>query len=93
MDVSGISYKAGNTEGFYSFGFLGGVKYILLHNLKCDWPLERCANIEIVCIEYAVDHAANTEPITITLHASAFARCTPELLAKAAEKNITITTP
>lgn len=73
--------------------FWGGVKYILLHNLKCDWPLERCANIEIVCIEYAVDHAANTKPITITLHADAFARCTPELLAKAAEKNITITTP
>ena len=93
MDVSGISYKAGNTEGFYSFGLFGGVKYILLHNLKCDWPLERCANIEIVCIEYAVDHAANTKPITITLHADAFARCTPELLAKAEAKNITITTP
>ena len=44
-------------------------------------------------IARATPPEGDTKGITITLHADAFARLTDELLAAAAEKNITLTTP
>ena len=69
------------------------LKEVWLINLSDDISLYASAMLSYDSIDYMVSNAANTKPITITLHADAFARCTPELLAKAAEKNITITTP
>lgn len=92
MDVSSIDWSANYFEGFYDFGNTGRIKYILLHNLKCDLPLQRCPYIEMECIEYAVSHAANEKPITITLHPDVYARLTDELIVQAAEKQITFAT-
>ena len=69
------------------------LKEVWLINLSDDISLYASAMLSYDSIDYMVSNAANTKPITITLHADAFAQCTPELLAKAAEKNITITTP
>ena len=48
--------------------------------------------LSLASIQYMVDNAANTTPITITLHPDAHARLTEELIAQAAEKQITFAT-
>ena len=68
-----------NLEGFYIKNLHG--------DLKMDAPKWR-----LDCIEYAVANATNTGSITITLHPAAYARLTDELIAAAAEKNITFAT-
>ncbi|MBP3514418.1 MAG: hypothetical protein J6J74_08095, partial [Elusimicrobiaceae bacterium] len=47
-------------------------------------------NLSLASISFMVTYAANTSPITITLHPTAYARVTDELFAVAASKNITI---
>ncbi len=69
------------------------LREVWLINLSDSISLYASAMLSYDSIDYMVSHAANTKPITITLHVDAFARCTPELLAKAEAKNITITTP
>lgn len=52
--------------------------------------LSECPKLSYSSIEYIVANAANTKPITITLHPDAYARVTEEIFAAAAQKNITI---
>lgn len=47
-------------------------------------------SLSLDSISFMVTNAANTSPITITLHPTAYARVTDELFATAASKNITI---
>lgn len=63
---------------------------IWLQNLCLNTSLRACASLRADCVAYMVEHAANTAPITLTLHPEAYARVTDELFALAAEKNITI---
>lgn len=49
-------------------------------------------NIKPECIEFMVDRARNTTPITITLHPDAYARLTDELIEKASARQITFAT-
>ncbi len=69
------------------------LREVWLINLSDSIALYASAMLSYDSINCMVSNAANTKPITITLHPDAFARCTPELLAKAEAKNITITTP
>lgn len=46
--------------------------------------------LSLASLEYLVANAVNTSPITVTLHAEAFARVTDEVFAAAAAKQITI---
>lgn len=87
-----------STEGFYS-AFNANLEYILLKGLNINLPLSSCPKIERYCIEYAVQKAANTNPITIKVHPDVYAKLADEtntewhaLLALAAEKNITFAT-
>ena len=57
---------------------------------KVSIKLSECPKLSYSSIEYIVTNAANTKPITITLHPDAYARVTEEIFAAAAEKNITI---
>lgn len=65
---------------------------ITLWSLKCSIAFSDCPLLSLTSIQYMVDNAANTSPITITLHPDAHARLTEELIAQAAEKQITFAT-
>lgn len=68
------------------------IETIYVYKLANNLNMPRCPNLSLESIEYMVANAANTKPITITLHADAFARLTEELIAEAAEKQITFAT-
>lgn len=65
---------------------------ITLWSLICSVDFSDCPLLSLTSIQYMVDNAANTSPITITLHPDAHARLTEELIAQAAEKQITFAT-
>ncbi len=48
--------------------------------------------INLISLQYLIKHATNTNEITITLHPEAYARLTDDLIAEAAEKQITFAT-
>lgn len=48
--------------------------------------------LSLASIQYMVDHAANTTPITITLHPDAYARLTDEIITAATAKQINFAT-
>ena len=50
--------------------------------------LHRCPKLRLECIAYMVEYAANTKEIEIMLHPDVFALLPDELIAKAAEKEI-----
>lgn len=66
---------------------------IFLKRLKCSINLSVLKSIGLPSLQYLIRNSANTSAntgaITITLHAEAFGRLTPELIAKAAERQIT----
>ena len=63
------------------------LSYLSINISFADSPL-----LSLTSIQYMVDNAANTTPITITLHPDAYARITEELIAQAAAKQITFAT-
>lgn len=65
---------------------LESIKLIISTNMRFN----KFPELSLTSISYMVANAANTSPITITLHPQAYARVTDELFALAAEKNITI---
>lgn len=65
---------------------------IRIKNLKSNIFFADSPLLSLASIQYMVDNAANTSPITITLHPDAHARLTEELIAQAAEKQITFAT-
>lgn len=93
-EVAGVLKLSKNDElgvHFYSaFNWSSKLETIWLQNLCLDASLAACASLRADCVAYMVEHAANTKPITLTLHPEAYARVTDELFALAAEKNITI---
>lgn len=73
------------------FAYCVKLRDVRLSNLKCNLSITSCQLLSMESIAYMVEHAGNTAPITITLHADAYARLTDELIAAAAAKNITFT--
>ena len=63
-----------------------------LTRLKLSISFADSPLLSLSSMQYLVDNAANTTPITITLHPDAHARLTEELIAQAAEKQITFAT-
>ena len=63
-----------------------------LYGLATSIDVHWCSKLDFASIEYMVDNARNTTAITITLHPEAYARLTDELIATAAEKQITFAT-
>lgn len=66
------------------------LEYIHMSGLKVSVSLPYSVNLSLESIAFMVEKAVNTSPITVELHAEAFARVTDEVLAEAAAKQITI---
>ena len=82
-------------EGRVSEAFAGCVKLrnVELKNTKVNISFSDSPLLSLDSIQYLIAYAANTSPITITLHPDAYARLTDELIAQATEKQITFATP
>lgn len=93
-DVKRVLYlKVNSSTTFTSDCFVcPNLEYLELIGLTKSLDLHYCSKLTLESLELIVDKAANTEPITLTLHADAFARLTDELTAAATEKQITFTT-
>lgn len=65
---------------------------IRIKGLRLSLSFKDSPLLSLESIQYTVANAANTSPITIILHPEAYARVTDEILALAAEKQITIAT-
>lgn len=96
--LTALNVRSLDTSKFYDIGN-NNLEYLLLQELKCDLNLGKCASLELYCFKYMVQWAANTSAITITVHPQVYAKLTDEtnaewhnLLALAAEKNITFAT-
>mgnify|MGYP006894043082 CR=1 FL=1 len=68
------------------------LKNILLHDINASLSFADSPLLSLDSIQYMVDNASNTSPITITLHPDAYARLTDGLIASAAAKNINFAT-
>ena len=73
-----------NLERIDEFGFWAGGQTL---------DLSMAPKFEVDCIERAVAAAGTQHQNAIILHPDVFAKCSPELLAAAETKTITITTP
>ena len=95
-EVKGVLWLQSNDDmkvHFYSaLDRSANLETIWLQGVCLNISLTVCAALRYECIAYMVEHAANTDPITITLHPDAYARVTEDLFALAAEKQITIAT-
>lgn len=89
LDVSKET-SATNNQHFYN-GFTGaGLKTLWLYHMVQGINLGVHPDFRLECVAYMVNNAANSKPITITLHPTAYARVTDEIFAAAAEKQVTI---
>lgn len=69
------------------------LREVQLKSLQTSISFSDSPLLSLDSISYMVTNAANTSPITITLHPDAYARLTDELIAQATEKQITFATP
>lgn len=71
------------------------VQYIKLKGLKVDMDFGKCPNIRVddntdSDLGFLIENAANTSPITVTLHPDAYAKVPQSLIEKATAKQISI---
>lgn len=76
-----------------AFSWCSALENLQLSSLKVSISFPDSPLLSLDSISYMVTNAANTSPITITLHPAAYARLTDELIAQATEKQITFATP
>ena len=93
--IKGLTMAEDTQEGKVSEAFAGCVKLrnVELKNTKVNISFSDSPLLSLDSIQYLIAYAANTSPITITLHPDAYARLTDELIAQATEKQITFATP
>lgn len=65
---------------------------IRIYKLKHNLTANGLSALSLESIAFMITNAANTSPITVTLHADAYARLTDTLIAQAAAKQITFVT-
>ena len=87
--IEGI-LNIGDTDTASAFSACLTLQEVRLRSLKKNINLDALAGLSLDSISFMVTNAANTSPITITLHPDAYARVTEEIFALAAGKNITI---
>ncbi len=89
LDVSKETSATSN-QHFYNGFTYAGLKTLWLYHMVQGINLSIHPDFRLECVAYMVNNAANSKPITITLHPTAYARVTDEIFAAAAEKQITI---
>ena len=74
--------------------FVGCAKLqeIRMYGIKSSVMFQYCPLLSVESITYMVENAANTAPITITLHPDAYARLTDEIITAATAKQINFAT-
>ena len=65
---------------------------LYIKDLKFNIDLANLSALSLDSLQYLVTNSANTDAITVTVHPDAHARLTEELIAQAAEKQITFAT-
>lgn len=93
IGVLDLLYVSTASSVFNAFGDCIALEDVQLKNLKCSISFSYSPLISLDSIQYLVTNAANTSPITVTLHPDAYARLSDELIVQATEKQITFATP
>lgn len=75
-----------------AFQSCSALESVMITDLQSNIRFAESPKLTPESIQYMVHNAANTAPITITLHPTAYARLTDELIAQAATKKITFAT-
>lgn len=95
LDVS----QASNVGAIANFQECKNLEEIRVRRLKTDINFSSSPKLSLASLQYIVDNAANTGPITVTVHPDVYAKLTDEanaewhvLTALASEKNITFAT-
>lgn len=73
-----------------AFAYASRIREIRLYGLNGNVDLHWAKVLSLASLQYMVANAANTDPITITLHPDAYARVTEDIFAAATAKQITI---
>lgn len=96
LDIRNITSNVNVTRMFYQCGLLEDVR---ISSLKVNISFAYSPLISIESLQYLITNAANTSPITVTVHADVYAKIQDEtqtewhaLIASAQEKNITFAT-
>ena len=89
LDLLYVSTAAGV---FNAFGGCTALEDVQLKNLKCSISFNNSPLLSLDSIQYLVTNAANTSPITVTLHPDAYARLTDEIITAATAKQINFAT-
>ena len=75
------------------FNGCGSLEYFRMWGVQRNLNLRSCSRIGMDSLEFLVQYSSNgTKGITIYLHANAYGRLTDELIALAADRNITFAT-
>lgn len=92
--IKGITMAQNIQKSGASEAFAGCVKLrnVEIRNAKADIPFPDSPLLSLDSIQYLVANAANTTPITVTLHPDAYARLTDEIITAAAAKQINFAT-
>lgn len=91
-EILGIMVNGSDNVWINTFDGCVKLEEVKIKGLQHDITFNRCPLLSPASMQYMVTNAANTKPITITLHPTAYARVTDELFALAAEKQITFAT-
>lgn len=92
IGVLDLLYVSTDFGVFDTFKDCIALEDVQLKNLKYNILFRNSSLLSLDSISYMVTNAANTSPITITLHPDAYARLTDELIAQATEKQINFAT-
>lgn len=94
QEIAGILNVGGcdTAAKLMAFGNCVSLQWVQLMNVKADVSFVNSPKLRVECLAYLVEHAANTEPITVTLHADVYTALPDDLVAEAAEKQISFAT-
>ena len=85
-------YLAAECSTVDAFTNCNKLTHPMIQKLQSSISFTNSANLAMDALDFIVDKAANTTPITITLHPNAYARLTDELIEKASARQITFAT-
>lgn len=88
-----FNYNTQAPSQYCLFAESTNLEELSLYQVHGNLLLSTLKSLNLASLQFMVANASNTSPITITLHADAYARITDELFAQAAEKQITFSTP
>ena len=92
IGVLDLLYVSTDFGVFDAFKLCIALKDVQLKNLKYNISFRNSPLISLDSIQYLVTNAANTSPITVTLHPDAYARLTDEIITAATAKQINFAT-